>query len=105
MCRRLRQPFAWLVVRDALFMIGCGTAIALLGSWALGRVVAGQLFGIVPIHAPTIALAALLLAIVLGAAMVPAWRASSVSPTEALHTEWARSNPVTRRCSCAHEIR
>jgi ABC-type lipoprotein release transport system permease subunit len=55
---------------------------------ALGRVVAGQLFGVAPIHAPTIALAALVLAVVaLGAAMVPAWRASSVSPTEALHAE------------------
>jgi predicted permease len=83
-----RVTAVWLVVRDALFMIGCGTAIALLGSWALGRFVAGQLFGVAPIHAPTIALAALLLAVVaLGAAMVPAWRASSVSPTEALHTE------------------
>jgi predicted permease len=83
-----RSTAVWLVVRDALFMIGSGTAIALLGSWALGRVVAGQLFGVAPIHVPTIALAALLLAVVaLGAAMVPAWRASSVSPTEALRAE------------------
>jgi predicted permease len=83
-----RSTAVWLVVRDALFMIGSGTAIALLGSRALGRVVAGQLFGVAPIDAPTIALAALLLAVVaLGAAMVPAWRASSVSPTEALHAE------------------
>jgi predicted permease len=83
-----RVTAVWLVVRDALLMIGSGTAIALLGSWVLGRVVAGQLFGVAPIHAPTIALAALLLTVVaLGAAMVPAWRASSVSPTEALHAE------------------
>ena len=34
------------------------------------------------------ALATLLMAVVaLAAAMVPAWRASSVSPTEALHAE------------------
>jgi ABC-type lipoprotein release transport system permease subunit len=39
-------------------------------------------------HVPTIALAALLLAVVaLGAAIVPAWRASSVSPTEAPRAE------------------
>jgi predicted permease len=83
-----RRTAVWLVVRDALVMIGCGTAIALLGGWALTRVVAGQILSVAPIHAPTIALAALLLAVVtLGAAMVPAWRASSVSPTEALHAE------------------
>ena len=83
-----RGTAVWLIVRDALFMIGSGTAIALLGGWAVGRVMSGQLFGVAPIHAPTIALATLLLAVVaLAAAMVPAWRASSVSPTEALHAE------------------
>jgi predicted permease len=83
-----RSTAVWLAVRDALFMIGSGTGIALLGSWALARVVSGQLFGVAPLHAPTIAVAALLLALVtLGAAMVPAWRASSVSPNEALHAE------------------
>jgi predicted permease len=83
-----RGTAVWLVVRDALFMIVTGTAIALLGGYAAGRIVAGQLFDMAPIHAPTVAVAALLLAVVaLGAAMVPAWRASSVSPTEALHAE------------------
>jgi ABC-type lipoprotein release transport system permease subunit len=47
-----------------------------------------MLFGVAPFHAPTIALATVVLTIVtLGAAMVPAWRAASVSPTEALHAE------------------
>jgi predicted permease len=78
----------WLVIRDALIMIASGTAIALLAGWALGRVVAGQLFDVAPMHPPTIALATLLLAVVaLAAAMVPAWRASTVSPTQALHAE------------------
>ena len=83
-----RGTAVWLIVRDALFMIGSGTAIALVGGWAAGRVMSGQLFGVAPLHAPTIALATLLMAVVaLAAAMVPAWRASSVSPTEALHAE------------------
>ena len=78
----------WLVVRDALLMVVTGTTIALLAGWALARVISGQLFGVAPIDAPTIALATTLLAIVaLGATAVPAWRASSVSPTEALHAE------------------
>ena len=63
-------------------------SIALMGSWALARVIAGQLFGLAPIDVPTIALATALLAVVaLAAAMVPAWRASSVSPTLALYAE------------------
>ena len=83
-----RSVAVWLVGRDALVMIACGTAIALAASWGLGRFIAAQLFGVAPLHAPTMALAALLLAVVaLGAAVFPAWRASSVSPTEALHAE------------------
>jgi ABC-type lipoprotein release transport system permease subunit len=55
---------------------------------AAGRVISGLLFGIAPIHAPTIAMATILMAMVaLAAAIIPAWRASSVSPLEALHAE------------------
>ena len=44
--------------------------------------------GVTPMHAPTIAAATIGLAgVVLCSAMLPAWRASSVSPTEALHAE------------------
>jgi ABC-type antimicrobial peptide transport system permease subunit len=83
-----RGSAVWLVIRDALVMIGSGTAIALLAGWALARAIAGQLLGVAPVHAPTIALAIVLLAVVaLAAAMVPAWRAASVSPTQALHVE------------------
>ena len=83
-----RAAAVWLVVRDALIMIASGTAIALLAGMGLGRVISGQLFGVQPIDPPTMVLATLLLAFVaLAAAMVPAWRASSVSPTEALHAE------------------
>jgi ABC-type lipoprotein release transport system permease subunit len=49
--------------------------------------VEAQLFGIRAFDAPTIALASGLLALVaLGAAWLPAWRAASVSPTEALRS-------------------
>jgi ABC-type antimicrobial peptide transport system permease subunit len=83
-----RGTAVWLVVREALTMIASGTAIALLAGSLLGRVMSGLLFGVAPIDVPTIAMATLLLAAVaLAAAMVPAWRASSVSPTEALHAE------------------
>jgi predicted permease len=83
-----RSAALWLVVRDALIMVGSGAAIGLLAGWALGRVISGQLFGVAPIHAPTIALAtSLLAAVALAAALIPAWRAASVSPTEALYAE------------------
>ena len=83
-----RGMAVWLVVRDALIMIGSGTAIALLASLGLGRILSAQLFGIEAVDAPTMAGATVMLAIVaLASAAVPAWRASSVSPTEALHAE------------------
>ena len=83
-----RSAVVWLIVRDALAMIGAGTAIALPCTWALRRLVEAQLFGIRAFDAPTIALASSLLALVaLGAAWFPAWRAASVSPTEALRFE------------------
>lgn len=83
-----RGAAVWLVLRDALIMISCGTIIALLAGWALGRVISGQLFGVAPIHVPTIALATALLGFVaIAAAMVPAWRAASVNPTTALYAE------------------
>ena len=83
-----RRAAVWLVVADAVAMIAVGTAIALPLVWGLGRPVEAQLFGVHAIDAPTIAVASLLLATVaLAAAMVPAWRAASVSPTEALRFE------------------
>jgi predicted permease len=83
-----RARAVWLVVADAVAMIGAGTAIALPCVWAVGRLVEAQLFGVRPIDPATIAGASTLLALVaLAAAMLPAWRAASVSPTEALRFE------------------
>jgi predicted permease len=83
-----RGHAVWLVVADAVAMIAAGTALALPCVWAVGRVVEAQLFGVSAIDAPTIAGASALLALVaLAAAMLPAWRAASVSPTEALRFE------------------
>lgn len=83
-----RSAVVWLIFRDALFMTGAGIAIALPSGWALRRFVEAELFGIPPVHAPTIGLASCVLALVaLGAALRAAWRAASVSPTEALRFE------------------
>jgi putative ABC transport system permease protein len=83
-----RPSAVWLVLRDALVMIAAGTAIALPCISALGRLVESQLFGVRPTDVITIAAASLLLAAVaLGAALIPAYRASTVNPTEALRFE------------------
>ena len=78
----------WLIVRDALFMIGAGTLVALPCVWALSRLVEAHLFGVRAVDAPTIAVATALLGLVaLAAAFLPARRAASVSPTDALRLE------------------
>ena len=77
-----------LVLHDAFTMIAMGTAIAMPCVWALGRLVESQLFGVKPTDMMTITAASSLLAAVsLGAAFVPAYRASHVNPTDALRFE------------------
>jgi len=83
-----RTDAVWLVERDALMMIGAGVAIAIPAAGALRGLVEAQLFGIAAFDRPTIAFATGLLALVaIAAAMLPAWRAASISPTDALRLE------------------
>jgi putative ABC transport system permease protein len=78
----------WLVLHDAIAMIAAGTAIALPCVAAFGRLVQSQLFGVTPTDPATIAATTLLLAAVtLGAALVPAYGASTVNPVDALRAE------------------
>jgi ABC-type antimicrobial peptide transport system permease subunit len=77
-----------LILRDAIVMIALGIAIALPCVGALGKLVQSQLFGVTATDPATIAAAALVLAAgALTAAFIPAWRASNVSPTDALRLE------------------
>src|SRR5438270_7796241 len=83
-----RLSAIWLVLRDALVMIVGGTAIALPGVWALRRLVESQLYDVKPTDPVTILAATLVLcSTALGAALIPARRASAVNPTEALRFE------------------
>jgi predicted permease len=83
-----RSATVWLVLRDALVMIAAGIAIALPCVWALGRLVESQLYAIKPTDPSTIAVATFILcSATLGAALIPAHRASTVNPTEALRFE------------------
>ena len=65
-----------------------GTSIALPCVWALGRLVESQLYDVKPTDPATIAAATVLLGgASLGAALIPARRASAVNPTDALRCE------------------
>ena len=78
----------WLVLRDALVMIAAGTAIALPCVWALSRLVESQLYDVKPTDPETIFAATSVLCLTaLGAALIPARRASAVNPTDALRFE------------------
>lgn len=78
----------WMVMREVLWLVGIGVAIALPLSIALTSLVKSQLFGLAPHDPLTIVLAVVLLVIAAGAAgFVPAWRASRIAPTQALRYE------------------
>jgi predicted permease len=63
-------------------------AMALPAVWALGRLIENQLFGVRAMDGATIgAAAAIVVLVALGAVALPARRASSVSPVEALRCE------------------
>jgi predicted permease len=77
-----------LIVREAAALALAGLAVAIPVSWALGRFIENQLFGVRPMDAMTIAGAAAVLAVVcLAASAVPALRAESVSPLDTLRSE------------------
>ena len=80
-----RSAAVWLILRDAAAMIAGGALIALPAAWALRRFVESELFGVSVLHVPTIAIAAAVLAVVgLSASLLPAWRAATVNPIDAL---------------------
>jgi predicted permease len=77
-----------LVLRDAVVMIAGGMVIALPCVAALGKLIQSQLFGVTATDPATVAAAALILAAgALAAAFIPAWRASNVSPMDALRLD------------------
>jgi len=83
-----RRSAIWLVLRDALAMVLSGIGIGLPFVWALGRLVESQLYDVKPSDPAVIAITILLLCSAgLGAALIPAHRASCVNPTDALRVE------------------
>jgi ABC-type antimicrobial peptide transport system permease subunit len=77
-----------LVVGQAGRLAGVGLELGLFGAFAVGRVMASVLFGIVRLQAASLAAVALALALVaLAAAWIPARRATRIEPLRALREE------------------
>jgi ABC-type antimicrobial peptide transport system permease subunit len=78
----------WMVLREGLLLIALGVAIGLPLSLAAGRIGASLLYGIKPNDPLSFGLTiAMLLAIGVLAAFLPARRAAAVEPNQALRHE------------------
>jgi predicted permease len=83
-----RGTVVWMIVRDGLAIAVPGVLIGAPCAWAAARLVRAQLYGIAPSDPRTLLIAAaIFLATVLAASLLPALRASRVAPVEALREE------------------
>jgi predicted permease len=78
----------WLVLRQALGLVAAGVLLGIPAALAAARLIEGMLYGVSPLHPPTLAAATLvMLAVATLAAYLPARRASRVDPMTALRSE------------------
>ena len=83
-----RSELFRLVIADALRITAIGVAAGVGMSLIVGRALHTLLFGIQPVHAPTLVTAvAVLMAVAILASLVPARRATTVDPIVALRAE------------------
>ncbi len=77
-----------LVLVDALTVLGAGAVIGVVAALLAGRVLSSQLFGVSPFDFVSLALATtVLMAVGLGAAYLPSYRASRIDPVEVLRSD------------------
>jgi len=78
----------WLVMREALILLGGGLVVGIPAAYLLSRYVSSQLFGVTPADVRTGAAAiAVLVLVALLSGLIPARRASAIDPGSALRYE------------------
>jgi len=83
-----RGTVIWMIVRDGLAIAVPGVLLGAPCAWAVARLARAQLYGIAPGDPRMLAIAAALsLATVLAASLLPALRASRLAPVEALRED------------------
>jgi predicted permease len=83
-----RVQAATLILRDAFVLVAVGLLVGLPVSLAAGRFLGSQLYGLYPYDPAVISVAVLTLGFAaLVASLIPAFRASRISPAEALRAE------------------
>jgi ABC-type antimicrobial peptide transport system permease subunit len=83
-----RSEVLWLVLKQGMTLAVFGVAAGLVAAFGLTRLLSKMLFGIAPNDPATFAAVSLLLALVAAlACMIPARRAASIEPMQALRTE------------------
>jgi ABC-type antimicrobial peptide transport system permease subunit len=83
-----RRSVVWLVARQSARLVGMGVAIGLAGAYVSVRLLESLLYGMRPTDPGTFALVPAALAVVaLGAAVIPAVRATRVDPIIAMRAD------------------
>jgi putative ABC transport system permease protein len=83
-----RGRVVWMIVRDGLAIAVPGVFLGAPCAFAAARLARAQLYGVAPNDPRTLLIAAaIFLATVLAASLLPALRASKVTPVEALREE------------------
>jgi ABC-type antimicrobial peptide transport system permease subunit len=83
-----RGSVAQLVLRQGVILIGAGLGVGLLLAFAFGRLISGFLYQVKPLDAWTyVAVALALPAVGLTAALLPARKAASIQPMQALRED------------------
>jgi ABC-type antimicrobial peptide transport system permease subunit len=78
----------WIVMREVLVLVSIGLAIGVPAALGLGRLVAAELYGVEPYDTSNaLVTIALLLGVSAAAGLIPARRASRISPVLALRAE------------------
>ena len=84
----IRRDVVWLVIRESLFIVAIGLSFGMAGAFAVGSLLESMLFEMKPTDPwALLSAGALLLTVAAVAAWLPARRAATIDPIEALRYE------------------